>query len=294
MADDAGRINQVLSETSFLYGANAAFVEDLYARFAEAPDSVEASWRVSSSSWATTGAARQALAEPSWTRPSTRHGPSGLDVGRGRHVAGRRSQDRPRPSPSKTPAASPEQIRAATLDSVRAIMMIRAYRMRGHLRANLDPLGLPPKGESAELDPAVLRLLRGRLRPSDLPRLRPGPGDRRPLREILEILRRTYCGDVGVQYMHISDPDEKAWLQERIEGRGQGDRLHARGQGRDPQEADRGRGLRALPAQALPRHQALRPGRRRGHGPGPGADHQARRGPGRPTTSSSACRTAAA
>src|SRR5690606_33713060 len=53
------------------------------------------------------------------------------------------------------PTASPEAIRAATLDSLRAIMMIRAYRMRGHLKANLDPLGIATTpGDASELDPA--------------------------------------------------------------------------------------------------------------------------------------------
>ena len=97
-------------------------------------------------------------------------------------------------------------------------MMIRAFRIRGHLHANLDPLGMEPKKENAELDPAFYGF---------------GPNDYdRPifidkvlgletatLSEILAILRRTYCGNVGVQYMHISDPDEKRWIQERIEGK---------------------------------------------------------------------------
>src|ERR1700712_2749052 len=54
----------------------------------------------------------------------------------------------------KKPEAAPVEVRAATLDSVRAIMLIRAYRIRGHLQANLDPLGIEPKKDNAELDPA--------------------------------------------------------------------------------------------------------------------------------------------
>ncbi|MBP8247324.1 MAG: 2-oxoglutarate dehydrogenase E1 component, partial [Phenylobacterium sp.] len=117
------------------------------------------------------------------------------------------------------PAASPESVRAATLDSLRAIMMIRAYRMRGHLRANLDPLGIAiPEGDATELDPASYGFTEADYdRPIFLDfvlGLETGT-----VREILEILRRTYCNDIGVQYMHISDPAQKAWLQERIEGR---------------------------------------------------------------------------
>src|SRR4029434_4815632 len=56
----------------------------------------------------------------------------------------------------RKPAASPDEVRAATLDSLRAIMMIRAYRMRGHLKANLDPLGIATTpGDASELDPAT-------------------------------------------------------------------------------------------------------------------------------------------
>ncbi|HEY5289933.1 MAG TPA: 2-oxoglutarate dehydrogenase E1 component, partial [Caulobacteraceae bacterium] len=116
------------------------------------------------------------------------------------------------------PGASPEEVRARTLDSLRAIMMIRAYRVRGHLRANLDPLGLAvTAGDASELDPASYGFAE-----SDFDRpifldfvlgLETGT-----VREILAILNRTYCGTIGVQYMHISDPAEKAWLQRRIEG----------------------------------------------------------------------------
>ena len=219
MADDAGLLNEVLAETSFLYGGNAAFVEDLYARWAADPNSVEPSWRAF---FQTLGdradEVKAAAGEPSWTKPSVPQPRpdwlSAIDglwpavqakVGAG--VAERR------------PDASPDAVRAATLDSLRAIMMIRAYRMRGHLKANLDPLGIATTpGDASELDPASYGF-------AEVDYDRPIFLDYvlgleiATLREILEILRRTYCGNVGVQYMHISDPKEKAWLQERIEGR---------------------------------------------------------------------------
>src|SRR5690606_17003525 len=108
-------------------------------------------------------------------------------------------------------------IRAATLDSLRTIMMIRAYRMRGHLRANLDPLGLTiPPGDASELDPSSYGFTEADYdRPIFLDYVL--GLETSTIREILAILRRTYCGNVGVQYMHISNPQEKAWLQERIE-----------------------------------------------------------------------------
>lgn len=96
-------------------------------------------------------------------------------------------------------------------------MLIRAYRIRGHLQANLDPLGIEPPVQNAELTfehwgfsaadidrPIYLDGVLG---------LETGT-----LREVLEILRRTYCGSLGIQYMHIAEPEEKAWLQQRVEG----------------------------------------------------------------------------
>ncbi len=96
-------------------------------------------------------------------------------------------------------------------------MMIRAYRMRGHFHANLDPLGLQQLPQESELDPASYGFTEadwGRrifldhvlgLEFATIP-------------EMIDILRRTYCSTLGVEFMHISDAAEKAWIQERIEG----------------------------------------------------------------------------
>ncbi|MBL6841410.1 MAG: 2-oxoglutarate dehydrogenase E1 component, partial [Pelagibacterales bacterium] len=106
----------------------------------------------------------------------------------------------------------------ATLYSIRAIMMIRAYRIRGHLKANLDPLGLVEKNEHSELKPETYGFTL-----EDMDReifLDNVLGlEFATLKEILEILNRTYCSTVGIEYMHISDPAEKSWLQQRIEGK---------------------------------------------------------------------------
>ena len=110
-------------------------------------------------------------------------------------------------------------MRAATLDSLRAIMMIRAFRMRGHLKANLDPLGIATTpGDASELDPATYGFAEADFDRTIFLDFVLGL-ETATLREILAIVRRTYCGNVGVQYMHISDPKEKGWLQARIEGR---------------------------------------------------------------------------
>ncbi len=219
MADDAGLINEVLRETSFLYGGNTAYVEDLYARWAKDPEAVEPSWRVFFASLRDRAdEVARAAAQPTWTppaRPAPRQDWLSAIDGMWPAVESKLQSK----IAERAPAVSTEAVRAATLDSLRAIMMIRAYRMRGHLKANLDPLGIATTpGDASELDPATYGF-------SEADYDRPIFLDfvlgleTSTVREILEILRRTYCGNVGVQYMHISDPREKGWLQERIEGR---------------------------------------------------------------------------
>ena len=108
--------------------------------------------------------------------------------------------------------------RAAAVDSVRAIMMIRAYRVRGHLLADLDPLALDGDRAHPELDPAHYGFMS-----EDMGRevfLNDALGlERACVRDIVEILRRAYCGRFAVEFMHISDPDRKGWIQARVEGK---------------------------------------------------------------------------
>jgi len=218
MADDAGRLNELLAETSFLYGGNANFVEDLQARWAADPGSVPLSWAAFFATLSDApDAVRRSAAPPPWAPPSLAEPrPDWLSAIDGMWPAVE-AKLKARIEEAQ-PAAAPDEVRARTLDSLRAIMMIRAYRVRGHLRARLDPLAIAvTAGDASELDPASYGFAE-----SDYDRpifldyvlgIETGT-----VREILSILRRTYCGNVGVQYMHISDPAEKAWLQQRIEG----------------------------------------------------------------------------
>ena len=106
----------------------------------------------------------------------------------------------------------------ATQDSLRALMLIRSYRIRGHLIANLDPLGQTTREIHPELDPRTYGFTEADLdRPIFIDQVL--GHEYATLREILAILRRTYCGTFAVEFMHISDPDKKAWIQQRIEGK---------------------------------------------------------------------------
>jgi 2-oxoglutarate dehydrogenase E1 component len=109
------------------------------------------------------------------------------------------------------------QVQRAVLDSIRALMLIRAYRIRGHLVADLDPLGMRDQTPHPELDPKSYGFTEADMdRPIFLDNvlgLQHGS-----IRQIIDIVKRTYCGTFALQYMHISDPEQAAWLKERIEG----------------------------------------------------------------------------
>ncbi|MBX7248449.1 MAG: 2-oxoglutarate dehydrogenase E1 component [Caulobacteraceae bacterium] len=218
MADDSGRLNQVFAETSFLYGGNAAFVEDLHEKWAADPASVSPAWKAFFDSLKDQpGEVRQAAGAAAWGRPGAiarTEELSALD-GMWPAIEAKTAKSIEARAPAGT---SQSDIRAAAHDSVRALMLIRTYRIRGHLHANLDPLGLEPPIHNAELEPGFYGFSEADM---DRPIYIDGVLglQEATLREILQIVRRTYCGNIGVQYMHIAEPAEKAWIQERIEGR---------------------------------------------------------------------------
>ncbi len=114
--------------------------------------------------------------------------------------------------------ASPAEIARAAQDSINAMMIIRTFRVRGHLGANLDPLGLSKVELPADLTPGYHGFTEFDLdRPVHI-----GGAlglETATVRELVDILRRNYCGNVGVEYMHINDVEERRFIQERIEGR---------------------------------------------------------------------------
>ncbi len=193
-----------------LSGQNAPFLETLYDRYAQDPDAVGDEWRQYFDRL-TDGASKTANGGPSWARSDWPPAVNG-------DLTGALAPGMPAPAePAPKGGLSQEQLRAATVDSLRALMLIRSYRVRGHLHANLDPLGLADRPEHPELDPESYGF-------SDADMDRPIYLDyvlgleTATMREIVEILERTYCGTIGVEFMHIAEPDEKSWIQERIEG----------------------------------------------------------------------------
>jgi 2-oxoglutarate dehydrogenase E1 component len=214
--------NKVFALTSLLYGANAAYIEDLYAQYKKIRTRSKPSGRIS------LPVSRTPRKTCSRKRAALR---GNARTGRLRRTAiwstpltatGRRSRKKlgdklKKKAEAKGAPASEAEVHQATRDSVRALMMIRAYRMRGHLHANLDPLGLAALKDHEELHPASYGFTEA-------------DWDRKifidhvlgleyaTIREMLDILKRTYCSTLGVEFMHISDPAAKSWIQERIEG----------------------------------------------------------------------------
>ncbi len=192
---------------TFLSGANAPYLVQLYRRYMDDPSSVDASWAsffgdLGDADDVVDGEARGA----SWAkRPET----IGAHAGNGGEALATMRD-------GGETAVSADEIRAATLDSVRALMLIRSYRVRGHLVARFDPLGLEGKKYHAELDPKTYGFTEDDFdRPIFLDYVL--GLETATLRQIMEILRETYCGSIGVEFMHIQVPAEKAWVQQRIE-----------------------------------------------------------------------------
>jgi 2-oxoglutarate dehydrogenase E1 component len=214
--------NAAFARTSFLYGGNADYIENLYARYEADPAALDGEWQAFFESLKDDRADVAASARgpswqrPQWPQPARSELVSALDGDW--QALERQLADKVK---ARARAAGVEfsvaEVQQTTRDSIRALMLIRAYRARGHFYANLDPLGLEPHHDEEDLNPRSYGFTEGDYdRKIFLDRvlgLEFGT-----LREILAILRRTYCQTLGVEFMHISDPAQKGWIQARIEG----------------------------------------------------------------------------
>ena len=214
--------NAAFALSSFLQGTNAPYIDDIYARYEKDPASVDTEWREFFKSLKDQPADVRKNAEgPSWGRDNWPLTPrddltSALDGNwvEVEKAVGTKLAAKAQARGSEITAADVHQ---ATRDSVRALMLIRAYRMRGHFHAKLDPLGIEAPRDREELDPRSYGFVE-----SDFDRkifLDHVLGmEYASLREIVAICERTYCQTLGVEFMHITNAAQKAWIQERIEG----------------------------------------------------------------------------
>lgn len=201
--------------TSFLNGQNAVYIAQLYERYLRERGSVDGEWQTFFDALNDDQAAILAELQGANWAPSD-SAVIGAQATNG-HAPGPMVAEQAATAPYATPMMPADQIRRATLDSIRALMLIRAYRVRGHLEATLDPLGRSEQEPHPELDPRTYGFGDADLDRTIFINYVLGL-ESASLRQIMAILRETYCGNIGVEFTHIQDPDEKAWIQERIEG----------------------------------------------------------------------------
>ena len=216
--------NTAFALSSFLQGTNATYIDDIYARYERDPASVDPEWQAFFKSLKDQPADVRKNAEgPSWSRDNWPLIPqddltSALDGNWAqveKAVSSKLAARAPAKGSNKDPELTAADVHQATRDSVRALMLIRAYRMRGHFHAKLDPLGIEAPRDREELDPRSYGFTE-----ADMDRkifLDHVLGmEYATLREIVAICERTYCQTLGVEFMHITNAAHKAWIQERI------------------------------------------------------------------------------
>ncbi|MEL6171042.1 MAG: 2-oxoglutarate dehydrogenase E1 component [Pseudomonadota bacterium] len=216
--------NDQFHASSFMQGHNAAYLEQLYARYANDPNAVDEAWQAFFRAMGDDEVSvKREASGPSWARgdwpPQPDDELTGALTGEYPPEAeATKAADKIKAKAQETGVeVSDDAVRQAVLDSVRALMLIRAYRIRGHLIADLDPLNLRETPFRPELDPKSYGFSREDMdRPIFIDNVL--GLQVASIREILAIVRRTYCGTFALQYMHISDPEQSSWLKERIEG----------------------------------------------------------------------------
>ena len=255
--------NAAFALSSFLQGTNAAYIDDLYARYEQDPGSVDAEWQEFFKSLKDTPDDVRKNAEgASWGRDNWPLAPkdeltSALDGNWAQVEKAVGTKLAAKAQAKGRRELSAADVHQATRDSVRALMLIRAYRMRGHFHAKLDPLGIEPPRDREELDPRSYGFVDG------------------------DFDRKIFLDHVlGLEYAHLARdrrdlrahllPDARrrvhAHHQRRAEELdpgthrrpGQGNQFHPRGPARDPQQADRSRRFREILRSQIHRHQALR------------------------------------
>ena len=196
--------NNIYKKTSFLAGNNSSFIEEFYLDYLSNPKSLPDGWKSFFDGLQDEqDLISKNLKGPSWSPKKIR-----------KIIEEKVIINDSINSINENVEASEQ----STKDSVRAIMLIRAFRIRGHLIANLDPLDIQKKNEHSELKPETYGFSK-----KDYNRKIFLDGvlglQNSTLEEILSILKKNYCSNIGYEYMHMGDPDEKNWFRNRIEGK---------------------------------------------------------------------------
>ncbi len=204
---------------TFLTGANAEYISHLYGEFLTNPARVDSSWKVFFEALNDNEIELlQELNGASWTPKENKKSSRRFDhMGAGAHL----SEVQVSVKSAKSTAAGGgvagmDDLRRQAKDSIQALQLIRAYRARGHLLCDLDPLQLKEKSYHSELDPAHYGFS---AEDHNRPIFVNGVlgMEMATLADIVSALRQTYCGTIGVEFLHLTNPDEKEWIQQRVE-----------------------------------------------------------------------------
>ena len=203
----SSRDNNIFKKTSFLSGNNSAFIEEFYLDYLENPKKLPEGWKEFF----------DGLKENKEIISKTLEGPSWAPKKNIRTINLNLESSLEKNSLENDKIVYPALTEESAKNSIRAIMLIRAYRIRGHLKANLDPLRMMTREEHPELKPETYGFTN-----SDFSKKIFLDGvlglQEAKLSEIISILKKTYSGNIGYEFMHMGDPDEKNWIRDRIEG----------------------------------------------------------------------------
>ena len=201
--------NNILEKTSFLGGNNSEFIEELYAQYIVNPDAVSKEWKEFFKGLRDN---KQEIIKkvngPSWS-PKKKKSINKL------------KEFKNEPGDIKNTFEDKNLNQQSGKDSIRASTLMRAYRIRGHLISNLDPLGLQKREAHPELKPETYGF-------TNLDQNKKIFMDGilglnfSSLNEIIKLAKEIYCGNIGYEFMHMSDPEERSWIRERIEGKEKG------------------------------------------------------------------------
>ena len=204
----SSRDNLTFKKTSFLQGSNTPFIKELYLQYLSNPTTIPQSWREFFDGLnEDKEIIKKEILGPSWApkeNNNLKHNLSENNV-----------------SENEEPSINGESVTQESYEkgkeqSVKAIALIRAYRIRGHLIAKLDPLGMMERKYLHELHPADHGFKKEDYNKKIYLHEYMDRGYA-TIKELLSFLRKTYCSTIGVEYMHISDPTEKIWFRERME-----------------------------------------------------------------------------
>ena len=204
--------NLEYEKTSFLNKSNSAFIERMYLKFVNRDADLPESWK---DYFEGIGDELNVIAKeingPSWGPKKNK-----IDIDELQKKIDQKENNLENNIVDRSGKFNYQVLADSNKDSISAVSLIRAYRLRGHLLANLDPLGMRESDYLDELHPEFYGFKKENY---DKKIFLNGVINRKDasIREILKFLKKTYCGNIGYEFMHISNPDERKWFRDRIE-----------------------------------------------------------------------------